>query len=242
MTVIPNSRWAAYAAAGAASALSCAPSAEAEIHYSGILNRPLPGASRFSTASFPLNGSAHLLFVHSSVGRGEGVARLFIPGSHSRLGSSVGFFAGNLLSNGRLYLSNLASRVNLSQLRFDNSCHATTSSGGGRSCNGGTIGRFDAPNGDFNQPGTGTIGFDFDTADGPQYGWARIKISGAPQYRLILVDYAWADAGESIETGQKHSSQQAKSVPKSGSLGLLALGGAGLVAWRKRRTQVESAS
>jgi hypothetical protein len=49
------------------------------------------------------------------------------------------------------------------------------------------------------------------------------------------VDYAWADPDESIKTGQKRSSQLTKAVPKTGSLGLLALGGAGLIVWRKRK-------
>jgi len=36
--VVSTSRWLAYATAGAATALTCAPSAEAEIHYSGVIN------------------------------------------------------------------------------------------------------------------------------------------------------------------------------------------------------------
>jgi hypothetical protein len=36
--LLPNVRWLAYITAGVASAFSSAPSAEAEIHYSGILN------------------------------------------------------------------------------------------------------------------------------------------------------------------------------------------------------------
>lgn len=54
---ISNSRWATYAAAGAASALTCANSAEAEIHYSGPINVWL---TRNAHASLPLSNGASL--------------------------------------------------------------------------------------------------------------------------------------------------------------------------------------
>ena len=85
-------------------------------------------------------------------------------------------------------------------------------------------------------PGSVLLGFRFNRGDGYQYGWARIKTSGDPLYKLILVDYAWADPGESLQTGQVHSADKTARVTDRGSLGLLALGGAGLLAWRKRRT------
>ena len=54
-------RWTAYAAAGAASALTCANSAEAEIHYSGNVGRQLTGNAR---ASLPLSNDASLVFIN----------------------------------------------------------------------------------------------------------------------------------------------------------------------------------
>src|SRR5438270_7646808 len=42
---IPYSRWGAYVTAGAASTLACASSAEAEIHYSGIVNHNFANGS-----------------------------------------------------------------------------------------------------------------------------------------------------------------------------------------------------
>jgi MYXO-CTERM domain-containing protein len=52
------------------------------------------------------------------------------------------------------------------------------------------------------------------------------------------VDYAWGDPGDRIRTGQKTSSgNMVNTVTDSGSVGLLALGAAGLIAWRKRRRQ-----
>ena len=52
-------------------------------------------------------------------------------------------------------------------------------------------------------------------------------MDGAPGNSFTVVDYAYGDAGDSVDTGQ---------VPEPGSLALLALGGAGLIAWRKRRS------
>ena len=53
-------------------------------------------------------------------------------------------------------------------------------------------------------------------------------MDGAPGNTFTLVDYAYGDVGDGITAGQ---------VPETGSLALLALGGVGLVAWRKRRAK-----
>jgi hypothetical protein len=102
----------------------------------------------------------------------------------------------------------------------------------------------------FRAPGTGFIGFVFShDGEGTQYGWARVKKGGFPDYRFVLVDYAWGDPGEGFFTGQTTTSstpptpppfrpnEQTKAMPKEESLGWLALGAAGLPAWRKRRSQ-----
>ncbi len=90
--------------------------------------------------------------------------------------------------------------------------------------------------------GGGSFSFGAINIRGPshntEYGWARVKTSGAPNYRFRLVDYAWGDPGDRIRTGQKSSAgNTVDAVTESGAIGLLALGAAGLVAWRKRGGQ-----
>jgi hypothetical protein len=60
----------------------------------------------------------------------------------------------------------------------------------------------------------------------------RIKMGNRADF--WLVDYAYADPGEPIRAGQTSSNDI---VPEEGSLGALALGAAGLLAWRKSRSR-----
>jgi hypothetical protein len=90
--------------------------------------------------------------------------------------------------------------------------------------------------GNFATPGEGFVGFKFNNGDGMRYGWARLEMGKYPKHNFELVDYAWGDPGERVVAGQTALGHGAElPVPVSGSLGLLALGGAGLMAWRKRR-------
>jgi MYXO-CTERM domain-containing protein len=94
--------------------------------------------------------------------------------------------------------------------------------------------------GAFFDEGLGFIGFSFNNGAGPQYGWVRVRMPGPPygEVRFLLVDYAWGDPGDQVKTGETSlAGDQAEAVPDQGSLGLLALGGAGLMAWRRRRSK-----
>lgn len=227
---IPYSRWAAYATAGAATALAVAPHAEAEIHYSGFVHHNF----RHGPFIGPLEPRVHLqLFAGTGTQIGNNTS--FFGGIHILTPAhySIGDFIGTRLSYTGFYVLELPAGVSLPAQPFGNYCrHYSTC--GCNDCFGGYIGG----SGRFRDRGTGFIGFAFSRGAGTQYGWARVKKTGAPAYRFELVDYAWGDVGDSIRTGQTSSSGDAvDTVTDSGSVGLLALGAAGLVAWRKRRGQ-----
>jgi hypothetical protein len=83
--------------------------------------------------------------------------------------------------------------------------------------------------GNFTSPGIGFIGFKFNSGKGTQYGWVRLQMNGpAKGNTFTLIDYAFADVGEAIATGQ---------IPEPNSLAFLAFGAAGLLAWRKWRAR-----
>ena len=81
--------------------------------------------------------------------------------------------------------------------------------------------------GNWNAFGTGFFGFRFDLQDGTHFGWAQITIGS--DYRITLRDFAYeSTAGASIAAGQ---------IPEPGTTSLLALalGAAGVAAYRARR-------
>ena len=228
---ISTSRWTAYAAAGVASTFVPTAAVEAEIHYSGLLNRHFeaPPGSRLD-ASFPLDKgiSLHFLQTLHTSGR-EGVAYMSVRNADQ-------FFVGKYVRYGGVYAAKLAPHVGLSQLPFVGHCTTTTVLSH-RFCNGALIGNFFSANGYWQDRGVGFIGLRFDSGQGSRYGWVRIKCTGEHKFQFILVDYAWGDVGDSVSTGQKQSTEPADAVPASGSLGLLAVGALGLTAWRTQRNR-----
>ncbi len=85
----------------------------------------------------------------------------------------------------------------------------------------------------FEGRGYNFIGFTFNNRAGRQYGWARIYDRGLAKHNSFrILGYAYADVGETILVGQ---TTDESSPGAEESLGALALGGAGLTAWRKRR-------
>ena len=226
--VITNSRWLAYATAGAASAFTCANSAEAAIHYSGLIRANLgkycvgtqsvrfqldqPGDSirlrhswDLTSCSVSYGGFAHFGVLGLA---GASVAGFYCP-SNPQVVSASKLSRGELISRRPF----LARHSGLLAAEFTD-----------------CVGQFDYGDLSF-------IGFRFNNGSGDQYGWVRVKFGGRHpiDHNFWLVDYAYADPGEPIRAGQTSSSEM---VPEEeGSLGWLALGAAGLLAWRKRRSQ-----
>ena len=220
---ISNSRWATYAAAGAATALTCANSAEAEIHYSGHVAIELTGNAQ---ASLPLSNGASLVF--ENINLGSTFLQFFF---FSIKGVISGSARGSDQQYGRIFLSKLGLGENVSAGRFysvaGNPSHGvlfTNWSDGQFAANTGRV--------------RGFVGFRFNTGKGTQYGWARIetKNPGNNHTRDVIKDYAWGDVGEAISTGQTQSLQPANVYSVADSLGLLAFGSQGLDAWRAQRT------
>lgn len=220
---IAGGRWAAYAAAGVASTVAFAPSAEAEVHYSGIVKYDFPAQG--GHASFPLAPGVDLeIGVGIPSSSQIAFADVFIDGAN-------GLFAGTLRPYHGVQVYSLARRVALSGEPFPLSCRFNSSSSTTVCYYGsGALGNQRA----FRTRGQTFFGFKFTNETGQHYGWARLRVSGAPKYRFELVDYAWADAGEPLQTGQTTSAGSA-AINKFGSLGLLAAGAAGVKAWRAEK-------
>jgi PEP-CTERM motif len=217
--LIPKTRWAAYATAGAATALAGVNSAEADIHYSGPLSivfDAAPGSTAIQT--FTLDNAAVLRFVHERSASSAGIALFRIQGaavSNQFRGIAAGAFR---------YPSNLGPGVNVSAGAFvahNGNYFATLAYKGGFT------------NSQWLSQGTGFVGFRFNSGAGIEYGWARLTMNeGAAGNSFTLDDYAWADTGTAILTGQTTAA-----VPEPGSLGLLAVGAAGLLLWRRQRAK-----
>jgi hypothetical protein len=206
-----NSRWVAYGIAGAATALG-ATTAEAEIHYSGIIDALVS----FGERTFPLSNGAVLWFEHFQTTTYYTWAFFELRSAAVSNGwQSVDHVAKNLARNQPISTQHFGPGVAI--LATSPFCS-----------------RYQ-----FCEHGAAILGFKFNTGGGTQYGWARLRMKGndrPPFNSFYVVEYAWADPGEDIRTGQRdYLSQEQEAVSASGSLGLLALGKAGLELWRAQR-------
>lgn len=225
---VTKGRWTAYAAAAAASSFAAAHSAEATIHYSGPINQKVAGTHVFT---FDLgSGGVTFKVIHrwdykgpsTSHGGGEAFFGIYGPGAAFKGAFFCPF--GDLAS-----ASKLNPRDTLSGGSFFPGAAVLAVRYGDCHGYGG--------DGQFQDPGNGLVGFKFNTGAGDQYGWARINIqpetgTGPTAFKFKLVDYAYGDPGEIVVAGQKESRS---SAPALESLGGLAMGAAGLLAWRRRR-------
>ncbi len=218
---ITKSRWIAYAAASAASMFAGSRSSEAAIHYSGVLDITVPGDG-FRRVELPLDKPGDsIAFEHraSIFGFSDEWA------GFQALGLKGGSFGGISFDFDYYYVQKLERGAFVSAGPF-NTRQKRQLSGFGE-----LAGEF---SGYFVGRGIGFVGFAFDGGKGKQYGWARVYMSGYQRGNgFKVLDYAYADPGEPIQVGQTSSDEAA--TPALGSLGLLAVGAAGFVAWRKGR-------
>jgi hypothetical protein len=228
--VITNSRWVAYATAGAASALTCVDSARATIHYSGPINHKFFGSSYeyFQLDQiqdqFYLGHDPHY---YSTFTRDGGSAFFGIFGNAGA--SFAGYYVSCAYNSEIASVSNLSRAEAISTRPFVPGGRGLMATVEGFDCGGGWRGQ-------FLQAGIGFIGFKFNNGSGDQYGWARIEMREfSSKHQFKLIDYAYGDVGDRIKAGQKSSHEQA---PDRGSLGWLAAGAAGLLAWRKSRSLI----
>jgi hypothetical protein len=217
---IPNSRWLAYTTAGMASAFAAANSAEGTIHYSGPINRIF---KECRTASFQLDRPGDFIRLrHSSL---LVCSTSFFGNAFFNVAGVAGAsIAGFYDDCGHVSASNLKRGQLISSRPF---LPAQPPPFGSADLAGYCPGQF--------LGGIGFIGFKFNNGSGDQYGWVRIQVQPgvSHQYPFKLLDYAYGDVGDTIAAGQKSGHD----APELESLGGLALGAAGLVAWRKSRSR-----
>lgn len=221
-TKISSTRWLAYATAGLATAVGSVATAEAEIHYSGIIDQAFDGTGQRLHGTFPLSKGVSISFSQFATAQ-----HLYDAAYFGVKGAAV----SNAFRGGSFpFAAKLEPRQNVVDGYFYSlSRHAAFPAI--------LAGSYSA--GNFTEPGIGFVAFRFNNGNGMQYGWARVKAGGAPRNRFIVRDFAWADPGESIVAGQKRaSSRNDIASPNEAALGLLALGGVGVTAWRCRQTDL----
>jgi hypothetical protein len=202
---------------------------EAAIHYSGLLNVQFGGGLDYHSTilAFPLDQPGDSFQLAHYVNKyHDGIDIFTINGIASAACRGLPAFHFNSFYVSKLRLGQRISTGSFTQ-RYFGILSGDVYAGG----SGGT---------QWKNSGYGFIGFRFNNGAGIQYGWARIKIANIgfrPRVPFLLFDYAYGDPGEPVRAGQTSSNEQA---PYEGSLGWLALGATGLLAWRKRRSQAAS--
>ena len=223
---LEQKRWATYATAALSTGFtfSLAESAVGEIHYSGPVKENVPyggcfysywngtGSCSPGVLTVPLGDNGNLKLSHLPTYAAYGTTFYYLGGS-----AFVEVSAPGAAVRGGGLVSRLLARNVVSDGPF-----------AGPS---GVLAAYWGQRGYFQAPAFGFVGFKFNTGAGDQYGWVRLRMNGYPENTFAIVDYAYGDPGEAVQAGQKRS----QSAPDLESLGGLAVGAAGLLAWRRRR-------
>jgi hypothetical protein len=228
----PKQDWRLYAAAGAA-ALAAAGSADAAIIYVDPSVKPtakLPGAAPYSAATkvpytFKITPShavtaaltikRYIYRTGDRIHENRAYANAGV-GLISHSGNAAKFAAGQKIGN---TASQIFGRAGLASNGF--------------SGNGNPVG----VGGYFADGQPGFAGFEMPASQGGGLGWIQLQVidrnnDGLPD-EVEALSWAYSTAAtESINAGQTTDG----SVPEPSALGLLALGSAGVLAWRRRRT------
>jgi hypothetical protein len=216
--------WAGYTAA-AASALTLASGAEAAIVYSGAKNIPLAlTGNGTASVGVDLDGDGVNDFTFSlqrsqASTYGTAFARLSAP--------YLNGFLATASTGGRVRKLASGASINASATFWSNTgvglLRSITTSSFASNVGGLWTG---------GSPSASTSGFAgvyFSGGTSSGYAWLRLSLhndaSNLPD-QLTVIDWAWEDTGGTIQAGQ---------VPEPGSLALLAMGAAGLAAFRRRR-------
>ncbi len=225
---VKAARWASYAVAGAATVMAAAEESEGAILYSGPINTPVTTSHSaiIRTLISSSNQGPLVLgnFYHFNA-RNTAQFRM-LPGGTVN-GQVRGIVAGSF---SYAYASKLAAGANIVGGPFNHSgIPNTMAKHHGRASSFTNNSQFtNKENGDF-------LGFEFNLGGGEQYGWARVNMTtGQTQNLFMVVDYAYGTVGQAITAGQ-----EVATTPEPASLGLLAIGAVGLLAFRKSKRQKE---
>ncbi len=233
---VSHSRWVAYATAGVATALTASHSAEAAIHYQVVNKKFQPDSNKERWFQLDHPGDS-IYFAH--------VSCCPISAPFDIRGIATAAFRG--LPGTSKYSNAFASKLSFGESIAAG--HFTHAFRNPTAPHGGILAQYSY--GQWTSPGMAFVGFRFNNGAGNQYGWVRVRMAVPPHdgiggWGFKVLDFAYGDPGEQITAGEgiPRASEDEQDIsddqgPDEGSLGGLALGAVGLLAWRKSRSRTE---